>query len=72
VPTQVPQELDSSLLRATSRIAVGFLVEKVQHGESIKVPSLGVSLSKEDLLNDEFESIVIDKEVGREGSSTIQ
>ncbi len=72
MPAQVPQELDSSLLRATSRIAVGFLVEKVQHGESIKVPSLGVSLSKEDLLSDEFEPLVIDKEGVREGSSIIQ
>jgi hypothetical protein len=35
-------------------MAVGYLVEKLQHGESIKVPSLGVSLSKEDLLNDDF------------------
>jgi hypothetical protein len=46
---QTANEIDASLLRATSRIAVGFLLEKVQHGKLIKVPSLGVSLGKADL-----------------------
>jgi hypothetical protein len=46
---QNPEEIDASLLRATSKISVEFLVERVQRGKMIQVPSLGVSFDKDDL-----------------------
>jgi hypothetical protein len=49
-------DINESLLRSTSKIAVQFLIEKVQNGKMIRIPSLGVCLDKADLLNDRLAS----------------
>lgn len=42
-------ERDSSLLHATSSIAVGFLEEKAMLGKMIDIPSIGISFNRNDL-----------------------